>query len=71
MVLLWDNKEQTKEPGFCYLTWAHPSFPKRKTTMQQQVMTPTGRMRPTPPTRPTSLTCKAQRQAVVRGPEKG
>ena len=25
VVLLWDNQEQTKEPGFCDLTWAHPS----------------------------------------------
>lgn len=25
VVLLWDNQEQTKEPVFCDLTWAHPS----------------------------------------------
>lgn len=31
VVLLWDNQERTKEPGFCDLTWAHPSFPRWKT----------------------------------------
>ena len=50
MVLLWDNKEQTKEPGFCCLTWAHPS-PEMENKNAATVMTPAGRT-PHPPDMP-------------------